>query len=128
MEVLWGQVEAVKKFLDWVARLLHNEPYHQPARNDQMKIEGFEKPKRTSSGGRKGSDIYGLRSMAVGESTFHGSRNGEPAQRVRVRMSNTIAYVQKSKGMKFSTSTVLGNTTYGNWTAPSDGVVVTRMA
>jgi hypothetical protein len=99
-----------------------------------MKIEGFEKPKRSGIG-RSGSDIYGLRAMAVGESAFHGARvtddiSGEMETVIKTarRLSNAIAFVQKSKGMKFSTSTVRGDTTYGNWTAPSDGVVVTRTA
>jgi len=100
-----------------------------------MKIEGFEKPKRQGFGGRTGSDIYGLRAMAVGESAFHGARvvddiSGEMETVVKTarRLSNAIAFVQRSKQMKFSSSTVRGGVLYGNWTAPSDGVVVTRTA
>lgn len=95
------------------------------------KIEGFVKPKR-SGPGRVGSDIYGLRAMAVGESAFHAARKDdisgeqEDVKKTARRISNAVAFVQKSKGGKFSTSSVIGGTQYGNWTAPSDGVVITR--
>lgn len=95
------------------------------------KIEGFVKPKR-SGPGRVGSDIYGLRAMAINESAFHGTRRDEVTGEVEAvtktarRISNAVAFVQKSKGSKFSTSSVKGGVTYGNWTAPSDGVVITR--
>jgi len=99
-----------------------------------MKIEGFQRPKR-SGPGRVGSDIYGLRAMAVGESIFHAVRTDDVTQEVEDvkrtarRISNAIAFVQKAKeGVKFSTSSVKGGTVYGQWTAPSDGVVVTRTA
>lgn len=95
------------------------------------KIEGFVKPKR-SGPGRVGSDIYGLRAMLINESRFHAARlddvtqEMEGVQKTARRISNAVAFVQKSMGGKFSTSSVKGGTVYGQWTAPSDGVVVTR--
>lgn len=97
------------------------------------KIEGFVKPKR-SGPGRVGSDIYGLRAMLINESAFHAARVdqvtgvAEEVTKTARRISNAVAFVQKSMGTKFSTSTVKGGVAYGSWTAPSDGVVITRTA
>ena len=92
-----------------------------------MKIEGFQRPKR-SGPGRVGSDIYGLRALVVGENVFHAIRGNEEVKKTARRISNAVAFVQKSKGGKFSTSSVKGGVSYGDWVAPTDGVVVSRTA